>query len=287
VKVVATLLGLRFDRLWNRHQRRERARRIARRSLTVAAALAAALAGFGWWDYTRTRQTYYADYVERWGVPEGIGKLTLEQARRRSETWKFESSRQRVDRVCRVNGSGRPRASLDHVEQQRPVDRRFHYRSDGKLDYVLEYSPWALAAFNGGLVAAGACTSGGPPCEYIVHWDGSSWQGFSSGVDGAVSNLAVYHGELVATGSFWRAGPGFSAGWAWWVCGGPGDLTGDGAVRDDDFAIFAACLAGPDVSVSPPGSAEDYFVQADLDAGGDVDLADFAVFQAAFEQTED
>ncbi len=55
-----------------------------------------------------------------------------------------------------------------------------------------------------------------------------------------------------------------------------GDFDQDGDVDGDDFAIFADCLAGPDVA-SEPGCAE-----ADPDGDGDADLVDFVTFQESF-----
>jgi dienelactone hydrolase len=52
-----------------------------------------------------------------------------------------------------------------------------------------------------------------------------------------------------------------------------GDLNGDDVVDTADFAVFCACLMGPDVAVA--GGCEG----ADLDFDLDADLADFAAFQ--------
>ena len=68
---------------------------------------------FRLWDYYRTKVAYYADYVECRGVPQGIGELSAAQVRHRHFSWKFESSRYRVDRVCSINGSGRPTNTED------------------------------------------------------------------------------------------------------------------------------------------------------------------------------
>jgi len=56
----------------------------------------------------------------------------------------------------------------------------------------------------------------------------------------------------------------------------PGDLDGDGDVDNDDFAIFADCMSGPDIPYSLGCDA------ADLNVDGDVDVADFAEFQLHF-----
>jgi hypothetical protein len=56
----------------------------------------------------------------------------------------------------------------------------------------------------------------------------------------------------------------------------PGDLDGNAVVDLADFELFASCFAGVDV----PISEECAF--SDLDADGDADLHDFAVFQVQF-----
>ena len=138
VKVVAKLLGLKFDRLWDRHRRRQRQQLLMRGLMAAALFLAAAIGGFAYWDYHRTKVAYYADYVECRGVPQGIGELSAAQVQRRHFSWKFESSRYRADRVCSINGSGRPTNTGD---ADRPADRTFHYRDDGALEYAIEFTP--------------------------------------------------------------------------------------------------------------------------------------------------
>ncbi|MCK4342843.1 MAG: TIGR03790 family protein [Phycisphaerae bacterium] len=60
-----------------------------------------------------------------------------------------------------------------------------------------------------------------------------------------------------------------------------GDLTCDGVVDFDDYAVFEDCLNGPDVSTPPPGCDPEDFARADLDGDNDVDLVDFTYFQSA------
>ncbi len=56
----------------------------------------------------------------------------------------------------------------------------------------------------------------------------------------------------------------------------PQDLDQDGDIDAADFALFADCMAGPEVVVSGACDA------ADLSSDGDIDLEDFANFQARF-----
>ena len=56
-----------------------------------------------------------------------------------------------------------------------------------------------------------------------------------------------------------------------------GCVPGDGDVDLDDFAEFQACLAGPGGGLGQPECT-----CFDFDDSGDVNLADFAAFQTAF-----
>ncbi len=62
------------------------------------------------------------------------------------------------------------------------------------------------------------------------------------------------------------------------------DINGDGMVNLDDFMILAACMAGPDEPVPPPGCIHGEFAASDLDGDADVDLRDFALFAEHFVQ---
>ena len=141
VKVVAKLLGLKFDQLWDRHRRRQRRQRLFRAVLAVAVLMAATMGGLAYWDYHRKKVAYYADYVECRGVPQGIGELSAAQVEHRHLAWKFESSRHHVDRLCRINGSGSVCQPPDTEDAGRPADRSFHYRDDGALEYAIEFTP--------------------------------------------------------------------------------------------------------------------------------------------------
>ncbi len=66
------------------------------------------------------------------------------------------------------------------------------------------------------------------------------------------------------------------------VPGGAGDADGDCDVDLDDYALFAGCLAGPDVDVPPAECTAPEFSATDLDGDDDVDLADLAGFQQVF-----
>lgn len=61
-----------------------------------------------------------------------------------------------------------------------------------------------------------------------------------------------------------------------------GDVDGDGISSAEDFFAFTECMAGPDITVPPPGVDPEWFVNADTACDEDVDLADFGMMQAQF-----
>jgi hypothetical protein len=60
------------------------------------------------------------------------------------------------------------------------------------------------------------------------------------------------------------------------------DFEYDGDIDAADFAVFANCLAGPDLTTVPEGCTPAQFAGSDLDDDGDVDLRDAAIFQTLF-----
>lgn len=112
VRTVAYMLGVRFDELWRRHERRRRRLRL----LAAAALLMAALLTLGVYDYQRSQVEYYADWVDRYGVAEGIIPLSDDQVKHRCCSYKFEYRRVpfgekdfyswRLHRVSLVNSQG-------------------------------------------------------------------------------------------------------------------------------------------------------------------------------------
>jgi len=61
-----------------------------------------------------------------------------------------------------------------------------------------------------------------------------------------------------------------------------GDIDDDGDVDLGDYAVFAACMNGPDNPTPPGGCTADDFAAADIENDNDVDLADFSIFQDVF-----
>lgn len=105
---------------------------------SIAAAIALIIGIGGWfWDYNRVKVSYYKDYVEQWGVPIGIGKLSVKEHSHAHRSYKFEERRRKLIRVSHVN-------SLDNViddgeseRNERPIDQELFYTAEGKVSRIM------------------------------------------------------------------------------------------------------------------------------------------------------
>lgn len=112
IRTVAYMLGVKFDELWNRYERhRKKIRNFSIACLSILMLLAIGLS-----DYLRTKVEYYADWVDCYGVAQGVTPLDIEQVRHRNSSYKFEYKRipfgekgfysWRLKRVSLVNSKG-------------------------------------------------------------------------------------------------------------------------------------------------------------------------------------
>lgn len=104
---------------------------------SIAAAIVVFVIASLWiWDYNRTKLYYYKDYVEYWGVPKGIGRLSGSEMRHRNLSYCMEVSQNKVRRLSLVNSEGNLTSHIDTENMlSRYVDVRFYYTDDGKVDY--------------------------------------------------------------------------------------------------------------------------------------------------------
>lgn len=108
---------------------------------TVAAICITALIGavtfgvYSWKDYNAVKKTYYANYAERYGVPEGIGLLTDEEIKHMHEHYTIISSRGKVLELRHENSYGRLTGYEGSSYKNRPVSALYEY-ADGILTSV-------------------------------------------------------------------------------------------------------------------------------------------------------
>ena len=135
VNVIATMLGVRFDSMWDIYKRKQRKRNIVYSCLAV---FLIALSLFVW-DYKRPTYRYYADYVDTWGVPEGVLELTKEQVSHRNCCYQFEYRRVpfgepnayswRVVKVSYVNSALQPQKIKNTALNDRSPVLEIEYNS--------------------------------------------------------------------------------------------------------------------------------------------------------------
>lgn len=106
----------------------------------AAAAMVFLIAGLWIWDYNRTKVYYYKDYVEYWGIPEGIGSLSGSEMKHRQKSYRFEYCQRKVRRVSLVNPEGNLTSHNDTEDMiSRNTDVCLFYTDDGKVDYKTIY----------------------------------------------------------------------------------------------------------------------------------------------------
>jgi hypothetical protein len=135
LKVIAKMLDLKFDDLYNRHRQR------LVRSASIWSAIAVLLLtlftffSYSHWDYNREKVSYFADYVDEWGIPKGIFPLKEEQLAKRSGHYRFISQRGLLRKVIHANSAGEPVREMDDELADRPMIQRFSY-NESKLTYT-------------------------------------------------------------------------------------------------------------------------------------------------------
>ncbi|MDR0233174.1 MAG: serine/threonine protein kinase [Dysgonamonadaceae bacterium] len=92
--------------------------------------------GLWYWDYNYNVKTYYyKDYVEKWGVPIGIGKLSNSDAEQKMDSYRFIKLKGKITRVSHVNSKGNIVEHHDSEHTERYDDMLLYYTDNGKLNY--------------------------------------------------------------------------------------------------------------------------------------------------------
>lgn len=113
-------------------------RSLKRQNIIIATAVACVVMCIGLfiWDWTRTKVCYYKDYVEEWGVPKGVGKISPWSKGGVHRMYRFERCRGRVVRVSHVNSLDKPIVDSESERYERPIVQDISYNSDGKVSRI-------------------------------------------------------------------------------------------------------------------------------------------------------
>lgn len=180
IDIVATILGVRFNDLWQRHQRRRR-KVLIRIVLLLLLLLIAIIAQIA---YKRPHIEYYADYVDKWGMPVGIVPVSKEDKEHSHRTYQFKYRRAplrsatplqwRLERVTYINSLDKPQEHnnieyvkrsailfLEYSEQTGALTQIRYANAEEKILYrqdISEYNsvPGAIADFRAAIEDMGA-----------------------------------------------------------------------------------------------------------------------------------
>ncbi|MBQ9335683.1 MAG: toll/interleukin-1 receptor domain-containing protein [Lentisphaeria bacterium] len=140
-KIVAKILDLDFNVLW----KLERRRLILLRTLRSIALIFLLFCAWYAFDWYRPYTKYYADYVDRWGMPHGIFPLKQNQTLKREYHYRFIYQKRKSlffgPRVLRevlcCNSAGYYREfDIGKEYFDRPVRQKLHYEDDFKLSSI-------------------------------------------------------------------------------------------------------------------------------------------------------
>ena len=133
IKVIAALLNLKFDQLWQRHKRSQK--RKQKNRLIVIGLLTTILLSsiFIYWDNNRVKIKYYADYNEVWGIPEGVCRLTEDDILHRHVSYLFEYHNYKLQKVKIIGSNKQLKIDDNQENSKRFSEVHFEYRDNNKL----------------------------------------------------------------------------------------------------------------------------------------------------------
>src|SRR5262249_42210769 len=113
LRLIAVILGVKFDDLRQRDLQRERKRKLTWAALAAVLALLIGGGGLAYWEIMRPKIGYYRQLVWRWGVPEGLGSLNDEARSHLLVGYRITTQRGRVTDIRYVASLGTLRPDSD------------------------------------------------------------------------------------------------------------------------------------------------------------------------------
>jgi len=140
LKVIAHMHGLKLEEVESEDARRRRRNR--RRVVAASIALAALLALGGWfyWDNYVPKTAYFVDYVERYGVPEGVGPLKKTELEGINAFYAIEEKDHVVTELRCENAIGHLMTPEEECFADHPSRAVYSHKENGDLDHVTHYN---------------------------------------------------------------------------------------------------------------------------------------------------
>ena len=136
LRLIATMFQLQFDELLMRDSRRRLHRNILVSILSVI--LMAGIFAAAWYNTEHT--AYFRNYITRYEVPEGIGRLNAQEREGAYASYRFTILRGKVIRVELVDAYDNVTNSLVNVVNSDYPRLDYFYDSDGTLIRITQYS---------------------------------------------------------------------------------------------------------------------------------------------------
>jgi hypothetical protein len=133
LRLVAVMLGVKYDDLYQREKQRVRSRQIAWAAAATALIVTILGGGLGYWEVTRPKVAYFRDLVMRWQIPEGLGPIGEATRAHLAASFRIVTERGKVVDVRHENTEG----SLVPTEiyAYGGIARwALRYRADGSLE---------------------------------------------------------------------------------------------------------------------------------------------------------
>lgn len=130
---VAFLLGIDLETLRSREDQRKRKKIITIIAACIFCAVLCSFVGIKAWDYYVPKVEYYQDYIMRYGLPEGFGKLTRQEIKSRSEHYEITWQYGRLQNIAHKNSYGMNTDRPDSEKREVFAYMTFDYADDGSL----------------------------------------------------------------------------------------------------------------------------------------------------------
>lgn len=129
IQIIARILGVNFDRLWTKTHNKNIIKYIA---ISIMLILTSAIF-LQIFNYYKTSYEYYADYEDCNGVPVGIIPLDKSDIAIRPYYYRFEISKNQVDRVVYCDAHGHPTEHGSTDRDTRPSIIEVIHENSGKI----------------------------------------------------------------------------------------------------------------------------------------------------------
>lgn len=139
LKVVAYMHGIKLEELESEEKRRKKKERFIKAIVAAVLLIAVCFTGVKLWDYYVPKRSYYLDYTEVKGLPQGIGKLTKKQTQSLHEFYTFVSQYGKVQELRHENSYGMLIGSNNNLFSGRSIRVVYSYTQSGVLKELVNY----------------------------------------------------------------------------------------------------------------------------------------------------